>query len=661
MRRGPLALLATIVAHASGDNLTFSAPKLVLDDVPFACTLTLPALPPLGDAWPAALFFIVHVKTHRLGAFVVSTTSKSHTLSNLTVASTGLHTLYLEAIDGNGTSLGAAVTTVPSVPGFLSLLPPLLTVVVAVLCKQVLLALMLGVWLGCVFLNAFNPLVALLRVFDTYFSHALDYRNGHAQVVTFCFLLGGLIGIVQKGGGAHGLASLVTALAATRGHALVAILALTGLVFFDDYAAILIVGTTFSRPAQDVGVSKAKLALLLHGASACWVSLVPISSWVGIQVGYLQGEASLSGDAFSWLLASWPHRYFPLLWLCFLCLTVVTGRDFGPMLLHERAAQRLPPESRHRLSTDSETFSPLAMGLASPSVLPASALAPTMPVASQRWYNAALPFAAVGVGTCLGLYCDGLAHCTSGDKSWRTILASANSFNALIAGALAGCVVAATLVLGQQLLTMRGVMAAWLAGIAETMLSPVLVLLLAWSLGDVLLDLQAAAYLASALGSSLPPPLLPVVVTALSFCLSGATGSAFGAMGILFPLALPLAATLSPGDTDLLTQCVGAIFGGSVFGNVLSPIADDTVLTCMATGLDVHTHVRTTLPYAALVGSMSLFLCALPVGYGVYGPTLALGLSVSACLCLLLVLGRPVVETRRLVTEATPLLPPESS
>ncbi|KDO34980.1 hypothetical protein SPRG_01042 [Saprolegnia parasitica CBS 223.65] len=651
MRRGPLALLAAIVALAQGDNMTLSTPKLVLNNVPFACTLSLPALSPHGDAWPATLFVVVQVKTRHLGAFAVSTMFRSHTLGNLTVASSGLHTLYLEVVDGNGTSMGAAVTTVPSVPGFLSLLPPLLTVVVAVLCKQVLLAFVLGVWLGCVFLHAFNPLVALLRVFDTYLSHALDYRNGHAQVVTFCFLLGGLIGIVQKGGGAHGLASLVASLPATRGQALVAILTLTGLVFFDDHAAILIVGTTFSRPAQDVGVSKAKLALLIHGVSACWVSLVPISSWVGVQVGYLQGEPSLSGDAFGWFLASWPHRYFPLLWLCFLGLTVATGRDFGPMLQHERAAQRR--KSRHSLSTDSETFSPLAMGLASPSVLPASALAPTIPVSSQRWYNAVLPFAAVGIGTCLGLYWDGSAH---GDTSWRTVFASANSFNALIAGALAGCIVAAVLLIRQQLLTLRGILTAWLAGVAENTLSPVLVLLLAWALGHVLLDLQAAAYLAPALGSTLPPRLLPSVVTVLSFGLSVATGSAFGAMGILFPLALPLAATLSPGDTDLLTQCVGAIVGSSVFGNVLSPIADDTLLTCMATGLNVHTHVRTTLPYAAIVGSVSLFLGALPVGYGVYGPTEALGLSVSACFCLLILLGRPVVDTRCIVTDATPLL-----
>jgi len=214
-----------------------------------------------------------------------------HQFNGLQVNNSGTHSLRFDVfhyagdsnishdtiIDGNVISI---VKEIHSMPGILSLTPPILTVVIAVLLKQVFIALILGIWLGSFYINNFNPLTSLLRTFDSYFAKVINYDSGHAQVVVFCFLLGGLIGIVQKGGGAQGLGKFVTRFTTTRFRALVAVVGLNYLIFFDDYSAILIVGTTFSRITQELYISKEKFAFIIHGISACFVSIVPISSWV---------------------------------------------------------------------------------------------------------------------------------------------------------------------------------------------------------------------------------------------------------------------------------------------------------------------------------------------------------------------------------------------
>ncbi|OQR81427.1 hypothetical protein THRCLA_11743 [Thraustotheca clavata] len=597
------------------------------------------------------LYTFSYVKTLKFLLHNQSQALLEHSLPGLIVNNNGNHHLLVQLATNQ--VLSELDAKVVSIPGILSLTPPLLTVFVSIALKQVFVALVLGIWLGCCLLYNFNPFVALLRTFDTYFTKAFSPNNGHAQVVTFCFLLGGLIGIVLKGGGAHGLASIVKQFTSTRLRALVAVVLLNFLVFFDDYSAILIVGTTFSRITQELKISKAKFAFIIHGISACFVSLMPISSWVGVEVGYIQGQPALiaTQDPFMWFLASIPYRFFPILWLIFIIMTIAIGRDFGPMLRLEKQAfyHRYPTQRRHsrrhydteeahlRLSTDSETFSPVAFTLLSPNptITDTSALAPSPLTPLNRWYNAAIPFASVALVTFFGMYFDGLASCDEEHPSLMKIFANANSFNALMWGSLAGCLVALALLIAQKILTLHGVMDAWVAG-------------------SVIHDVQAATYLSATLGDTINPSLLPAIVSILCFCMSFATGSAFGSMGIMFPLVIPLADRLVAGDHELLKHCVGSILGGCLFGNVLSPIADDTILACMASGLDIATHIESMALYVFMIGGLSLLVGllvgSLPVGLGWYSAAEGLLLGTILIVAVLFGLGKPIVashETQR--------------
>jgi len=138
----------------------------------------------------------------------------------------------------------------------------------------------------------------------------------------------------------------------------------------------------------------------------------------------------------------------------------------------------------------------------------------------------------------------------------------------------------------------------------------------------------------------LPTWALPAATSALSYAISFATGSSFGTMGILFPLVGPLAWQLGGGDQRLLTHCFGGVLGGSLFGNVFSPIADTTILTQMATRVPLADHVKTAGPYALLVGALCLALGDLPVGLGLYGPAAGLGLIIGAQTLVLRVFGK---------------------
>lgn len=272
---------------------------------------------------------------------------------------------------GSGESNAVAHATAPfrAIPGWLSLLPPVLCVIVAVWLKQVFLALLVGIWLASMLMHGYNPLVALLRSFDFYFTRAMDYRSGHAQIVVFCILLAGLLGIVQRSGGAHGLGQALVRFATSKARGSAAALALSFLVFFDDYSSILIVGTTFRkivprlglskvrrrlrpRDATDLAAAQAKLAFMVHGIGTCMPSMVPISSWLGVEVGYIRGQPELAHrDAFAWLMSSLPHRLFPLLYVATIVLLVLLQRDFGPMAREEEAAmaQWLRQRRRRRL------------------------------------------------------------------------------------------------------------------------------------------------------------------------------------------------------------------------------------------------------------------------------------------------------------------------
>ncbi|MBW2213187.1 MAG: Na+/H+ antiporter NhaC family protein [Deltaproteobacteria bacterium] len=418
---------------------------------------------------------------------------------------------------------------------------------------------------------------------------------------------------MTQSGGAKGLASWVSTDATSRRRGQLTTWFLGLLVFFDDYANSLLVGSSM-RPVTDrLRISREKLAFLVDATAAPVASLALISSWIGVEVGYIGDQFTHLGierDAYLTFIETIPFR----------------GRDFGPMLRAERRA--------------------LEQGLlARPGSQPASdfheeSVPDEVP---GRPMNALIPVMVVVLVAAVGIYIDGRVKVLAAgtELSLRAIVGEASSSAAILWGTGAGCLAALALAVGSGALSFGKSIEAWMSGM-RSMLFATVILVLAWSLGAVCRDLDTASFLIGAVGDWIAPVWIPATVFIMAALVSFATGTSWGTMAILFPLVVPLAHQIAPGNETILLGTVSSILAGSVWGDHCSPISDTTVLSSMATSCDHMDHVRTQLPYALFVGGVSLLCAELPVAAGWYGPWAGLLVGGAVMIGAFELLSRPV-------------------
>ena len=227
-----------------------------------------------------------------------------------------------------------------------------------------------------------------------------------------------------------------------------------------------------------------------------------------------------------------------------------------------------------------------------------------------RWWNAAVPVIVVIAATLIGLYATGRQELVSaGDSapSLSRIIGASDSFTVLLWSSLAGLVSAVGLAVVQSLLSLRQAIEAAVGGF-KSMLMAFVVLTLAWSLGGVCTDLGTAEFLKGAVGPHLPVAFIPAAVFLVAAAVSFATGTSWGTMAILTPLAVPLVLQAGDSASRLVAATVAAILGGSVFGDHCSPISDTTIISSMASASDHMDHVRTQIPYALMGGGVAILI-----------------------------------------------------
>ena len=524
--------------------------------------------------------------------------------------------------------------------GFLAILPPVVAIVFALVFRQVVIALLAGVWLGSLVVTEFDPAGSVMRIVDHYVIQTLAGREegaDHASILVFTLLLGGMVGITSRMGGMQGIVNSMSRLAtnARRGQFMVWLMGVV--IFFDDYTNTLIVGNS-CRPMTDrLRISREKLSYIVDSTSAPVTSIAVITSWVGFQISLInQSFVSMGIDRnpLAALVSSIPYSFYPILAVLFVLFIVATGRDFSLMLKAERRA-------RSTGKVNSDTAIPL-------STLGQETGMSTAEGASPRLLNGIIPIGTVIAVTFAGLLATGRSSLVdSGRLSYGILdmLRESNSFTALLWSSFAGCIVAATLALAQRLLDLTQTVEAWIGGI-KSMVPAFVILVLAWCIGMVCVELHAAEFLVHHLASILSPALLPMMVFLLAMGISFATGTSWGTMSILTPIVIPLvygtaaAAGMGEGATEpVLLASIAAILSGAVFGDHCSPISDTTIMSSMASGADHIDHVRTQLPYALTIGAASLAFGYLLTALGA-PVALSLVAGVAALLGILLVFGR---------------------
>ncbi|MGH7575748.1 MAG: Na+/H+ antiporter NhaC family protein, partial [Longimicrobiales bacterium] len=393
-------------------------------------------------------------------------------------------------------------------------------------------------------------------------------------------------------------------------------------IFFDDYANTLIVGNTM-RPITDrLKISREKLAYIVDSTAAPVAALVPISTWVGYEIGLIGDGLRIAAEQqaanpaaaaelaaaspFAVFIHTIPYLFYPLLALALVFLTSAMNRDFGPMAQAERRAARGEGLWRDgaMLATDTSGHA-----------MDAKEGAP------HQWWNAGLPVITVILVVVIGLYTTGRAA-AGPDANLMDVFGEADPFATLLWGSLAGSLVSILLSVGQRILTLSETMQAWLSGIRAMMIA-MIILILAWSLGAVTETLGTAEYLAQVLNDRLPLQILPVMVFITAALISFSTGTSWATMAILLPLVIPLTVSLGGGGEfgggdhyTVLLGTISSVLAGSIFGDHCSPISDTTVLSSMGAACDHVDHVRTQLPYALVVAVLGMLVGDIPTAYG---------------------------------------------
>ncbi len=500
-----------------------------------------------------------------------------------------------------------------SAGSWIAVLPPLLTIAVALAFKRVVPALFLGIWMGAWAINGFGLIgfwTGLLDAFQVYVANALSNPD-HTAIVLFSMMVGGMVGIISRNGGMQGIVNHIVKWANSARQACLATASLGLAIFFDDYANTLVVGNTMRPVTDSMRVSRAKLAYIVDSTAAPVACIAVVTTWIGYEIGLIGDSISkmpgLDTEAYLLFLNTIPYSFYPVMAIAFVFMVSASGRDFGPMLEAERLAQKNGAEHSGALQASSQETDDLKPIDGKP----------------QRAFNAYIPVLVMVLGVLVGLYVTGRqAVGDMADPGIKDIIGNANSYTALMWASLISMMTAALLSIGQRIMDMEEVINAWFHGVRAMMMA-MIILVLAWSLGEVTDILKTADFLVSILGDSLPTFILPALVFVLAAATAFATGSSWGAMGILFPLAMPLTWAVmvaqgqaAPEDMHILYSAVSAILAGAVWGDHCSPISDTTILSSLASGCDHIEHVRTQLPYAMTVGGVAILMGSILTSLG---------------------------------------------
>jgi len=511
--------------------------------------------------------------------------------------------------------------------GILTLLPPLVAIVLAFVTKTTVLSLFAGVFLGeyMVSVDNLNIVKSFVNGFLALGSQVINSMADawNAGIILQCLLIGGIIQLVAKMGGAKALAEALARRANTPRKAELITEFLGILVFFDDYANSLIVGPIM-RPVMDkLRVSREKLAFLVDATAAPVAGIAIISTWIGLEVSLINdGLKSIGKDkvenGFSIFLQTIPFRFYNILILIFVAMTAVTLYEFGPMKKAEQKARKREEDELKDDVVKKRDFD---------EVLPVEG------VKLSVW-NAIIPIGTLIFGALIAFYWSGYTIIRDGDdkeliafvtkapsspgdlfENIKKVLSASDASVALFQAALFASIVGIVMAVSQKILSVEDAIGEWVNGMKSIVVTGV-ILLLAWSLGGVIKELGTADYLVTLLKNSIPKFILPTIIFVLSAIISFATGTSYGTMSILMPLTIPLAWAIHA-DMDYVVICTSGVLTGAIFGDHCSPISDTTILSSMGTSCNLIDHVRTQIYYTLYVALISIFICYLPAGFGI--------------------------------------------
>ena len=457
--------------------------------------------------------------------------------------------------------------------GFLSLVPPLLTIALALLTKNVFLSLFIGIMTGSFVLNGFAPLASINAGL---YSIVGSMSQGNTIIIASCLIVGAVIHLMEKSGGIDGFVNVVVKnkglIKSKRGANLFTWV--LGLAIFTSGSLSCMVTGAVSRPVNDaLKVPHEKSAFLVHTTSTPWCVLFPFSGWLASMAGYLVSGGVSEAESVSMLFSSLPFNFYCILAILLTFLVSVTQKDFGPMALAEK-----------RAAETGELDDPSHAAKAEVEVATSGVKA--------RACNLLAPISVLIVVMFATLLITGNGNIMNGA-----------GMQALLWSVVASLLTIVIMTVVQKVYTMEEAISEMFKGMSH-MLPIAFILLFGFTMGTVVKSLDTGSYLSSLFQQFLTPALLPALTFLIAVLLSFATGTSMGTMAIVSVLALPMAFDMGIS----IPLVAGAMFGGSIFGDHASPISDTTLMTCATTGCDIIDHVKTQFPYCAGMAVISFVM-----------------------------------------------------
>lgn len=457
--------------------------------------------------------------------------------------------------------------------GFLSLVPPLLTIILALTTKNVFISLFIGIMTGSFVLNGFAPLTSinagLYAIVDS-------MSQGNTIIIGSCLIVGAVIHLMERSGGIEGFVNVVVKnkgyIKSKRGANLFTWL--LGLAVFTSGSLSCMVTGAVSRPINDaLKVPHEKAAFLVHTTSTPWCVLFPFSGWLASMAGYLVSGGVPEAESVSMLFQSLAFNFYCILAIGITFLVSVTQKDYGPMAAAEKRA--------------AET------GMLDDPIHTAKAqVDAAVSGAKPRACNLLAPIAVLIVVMFGTLLITGGGDITKGA-----------GMQALLWSVTASLMTILVLTVAQKVFTVEEAIGEMFKGMGH-MLSIAFILLFGFTMGTVVKGLDTGAYLSSLFQQLLSPALLPALTFLISVLISFATGTSMGTMAIMAVISLPMAFDMGAS----IPLVAGAMFGGSIFGDHASPISDTTIMTCSTTGCDIIDHIKTQMPYCVAMAVISFVM-----------------------------------------------------
>lgn len=506
--------------------------------------------------------------------------------------------------------------------GLLSILPPLIAIGLALLTKEVISSLIIGILSGTFIYAIYTvngPIDVLLKTVDTTVMLMANKLADNTSIILFLAILGAIVVVVTKAGGSRAYGIWASSKIKSRSGAQLATSALGALIFIDDYFNCLTVGTVMRPVTDSHKISHAKLAYLIDATAAPICIIAPISSWAASVISQMSDTGLNGMQSF---IESIPYNLYALLTIIMIITISITQLDFASMAKFEKNAMEYGQlDSIENGNAANNELSNITIST------------------KGKVYDLLIPIGALIVFSILSmLYVGGYFE---GGMTIAEGFGNTDAGPALALSSFASLILTFFLFIPRKILSFGEFMDGIGEGV-KSMVGAFIILTLAWSISGVCRDLLSTGqFVGDAVqASSMPVIFIPAIIFIVAGFLSFSMGTSWGTFGILIPIIATVCQQVAP---HLTIISLSATLAGSVLGDHCSPISDTTILSSTGASCNHIDHVSTQIPYVMLVGACCL------VGYVVAGITANLFLTLSTsivCLGIALVVLHKRSETK---------------